>query len=761
VPVVEPVLNNNAIQVLRRRYLLKNDKGEVVETPKELFSRVAKAVARADIQYGEDPTAAETAFYNMMARLDFLPNTPCLANAGRVDGQLSACFVLPIEDRMDAIMDTAKNAALVHKTGGGTGFSYSRIRPRNDFVAGTGGAASGPVSFMRMYNAVTECVKQAGIRRGANMGILRVDHPDILEFIDCKRVACDVCSGFGRKTCGHGLTNFNISVGITDAFMKSLYSGGEYEIVHPVSGSVVGKYQARDVWDRIIQNAHYSGEPGLFFIDRVNALDPLSSYLGDIEATNPCGEVPLRAYDACTLGSVNLSKFYFERDGVLVLDFDRLASVVHHCVHFLDNVLTINNYPVPQIGDMTRKCRKIGIGVMGWADLLLRCGIPYDSDQALKLGVQTMRLINEEAVKASEVLAEKRGPFEHWSESRWAARGDKPRRNSTVTVIAPTGSISIIAGCSSGIEPLFSVAMIRNQADMEMVDVNQVFVDVSKREGWYSEDLMREVAEKGSVSDLEAVPKKWREVFRTSLDIRYDWHVKMQAAFQAHVEDAVSKTINMPNTATVEDVEAAYDLAWELGCKGITVYRDGSRKSQVLNVGKVNHGEATKELLEMLPKARRHIPADGYRHGTTISKKTAHGTVHTVIDDHPEDGQPFECFIISGKSGSEVTAVMEALGRAVSYALAIPSPIRPDKRLEALAEQLRNIGGASNGFGLNRISSAPDGVGQAFQDYLARRNGGIRPKFPPKHDLCPQCKAPTLSRGGGCDVCESCGYSKC
>lgn len=750
---IEPSLTSNAVAVMNGRYLIKDNSGQVIETPRNLFERVAMAIAEADKQYGEDPQRIAPAFYAMMANRDFLPNTPCLANAGREQGQLSACFVLPIDDHLESIMETVKHAALIHKSGGGTGFSFSRIRPLGDYVSGSNGVASGPVSFMKMYSAMTECVKQGGIRRGANMGILRVDHPDILEFIDCKRVACEICASLGRQTCDHSVRNFNISVGITDRFMEAFETDAEYELLHPSTKLTVRKLKARDVWAKIVANAHFSGEPGLFFIDRVNSLDPLSQLLGPVEATNPCGEVPLRAFDACTLGSINLSNFYAEKQGQATVDFDRLGKTAHHAIHFLDNVLTVNNYPVPQIAEVTSSCRKVGLGVMGWADLLIRLGIRYDSDQALNLGEQIMRLVNSEAVSASEELAEKRGPFEHWAKSKWAARGDKPRRNATVTVIAPTGSISIIAGCSSGIEPLFAVAMLRNQAGMEMPEVNSYFIDVAKRERWYSDELMSELAVKGSVASFDAVPQKWRDVFRTTMDISGEWHVRTQAAFQKHTEDAVSKTVNLPNHASQADVESAYKLAWATNCKGITVYRDGSRSAQILNVGKVNHESCNVE--------RRHIPENGYRHGTTVSKATAHGTVHTTINDHPDDGQPFECFIASGKSGSEVTATMEAIGRAVSYALAIPSPIDPIKRLEALAEQFRNIGGASNGgMGIKRIASAPDGIAQAFLDYLQRRNGS-KPKLKHKRDLCPQCKAPTLAKGGGCDVCEACGYSKC
>lgn len=745
--MIDPVLTDIGIDVLKRRYLKRNETGDVIETPKDLYARVAHCIANADVVYGENPDKTESIFYSMMAKGDFLPNTPCLANAGWKEGsgQFSACFVLPIDDSMISIYTTLKNMALIHQSGGGTGFDFSSIRPNGDFVKSTTGVASGPISFMEVYNASTEAVKQSGIRRGANMGILRIDHPDILKFIDCKQNTSNII-------------NFNISVAITNKFMSALEADEEYDLVSPRNNIVVGKLKAKDVWNKIIDNAWHTGEPGLFFVDRVNELDPLSTYLGNISATNPCGEVPLRAYDACTLGSINLSNFYIEKETVGTIDFDRLKTFVYHAVHFLDNVLTVNTYPIQEIKDVTSKSRKIGLGIMGWADLLIKLKISYASEKALLLAEEVMKFVNTSAVEASEALADRRGSFYHWRESVWAVKGDKPRRNSTVTVIAPTGSISIIAGCSSGIEPLFALAFKRNQAGMNSLDINKEFIEIAKREGWYSDKLMSEIIEKGSCSEILEVPNKWKSIFQVASDISSEWHVRMQAAFQKYTEDAVSKTINLPSKALISDVESAYTLAWRLGCKGITVYRDGSRNEQVLSIGKTD----TNIKVNKKTYSRRIIPDSGSRKGNTVSKKTGYGTIHVTINDHPDDGEPFECFITLGKSGSEVSAFTEALGRSISLFLAMESTLSPRQRLDMLAEQFGGIGGGSQeGFGLTKVISAPDGIAHAILDYLYGNNETTARPVVSVFDICPQCNAATLAKGGKCDLCQSCGFSKC
>ena len=1073
-----------ALNVIKARYLKRDETGELTEAPKDMFERVARFIGGAEAKYGDDPGKVILPWYEMMARGDWEPNTPCLANAGHPGGlgQFSACFVLPVPDSMEGVFETLKNMALIHRSGGGTGFGFSELRPEGDYVRSTTGVASGPVSFMAGYNNTTEVVKQSGIRRGANMGILRVDHPDILQFIHCKRRACEVCAELGRKSCDHNIRNFNISVGITDAFMEALEADAEYGLINPRTKLVTSRLRARDVWKQIVENAWFSGEPGLFFVDRVNRLDPLSAYLGPIVATNPCvsgdtliltrrgqlridslvgqrvevwngqewsevepratgenqpmlriefsdgnvlrctlrhgfhladgsrveardlrvddaleklahtppvegaleldyaylagfyqgdgfyntekgeqqinfydeklpigdwlsrnglvrlqphseaqnrqrgvltasvphkgvvppnmtiesslrwlaglldadgnivrgsarsygyqissvnreflskvqsllrqlgcpsvlslmknaerktlpggeydcqpcwrlsvaassavrlldmglstmrlsrmenkparealqfvrvksivedgvdekvycftepkrhrgvfnnvltaqcGEVPLRAYDACTLGSINLGNFYVEKSGKGTIDFERLRVIARRGVHFLDNVLTVNTYPIPEIADVTTKCRKIGLGVMGWADLLIRLGIPYASDRAISLAEEVSKFIGAAAVEMSEELAAKRGPFHYWDQSSWKARGDKPRRNSTVTVIAPTGSISIIAGCNFGIEPLSAVAMVRDQAGMKQLDVNRDFVAVAKREGWYTDAIMEQVTKTGSCRGVAGVPERVQELFAISGDIAPEWHVRMQAAFQKHTEDAVSKTINLPKTATIADVEAAYKMAWDLGCKGITVYRDGSRSKQVISVGS---GSEPKAPPRRDLKSIQKIDGVRRRRGETLSVDTAYGSVHVTINEHPSDGQPFECFVELGKSGTETKALSESLGRAASLHLSAPSLDSPRKILEMVAEQFKGIGGGGQvGFGDNKVVSAPDGIAKAIRHYLSvdRGAGAEAVGGEVAHDICPECGQATLDKGVGCDLCSNCGYSSC
>ncbi|HEU0016240.1 MAG TPA: vitamin B12-dependent ribonucleotide reductase, partial [Longimicrobium sp.] len=588
-------LSDNARIVLAKRYLRKDENGKPVEEPEEMFWRVAKTIADADAKYGAgtaevDEVARE--FYLLMTRRLFEPNSPTLMNAGRPLGQLSACFVLPVDDDLSngrsGIYDTLRSMAMVHQSGGGTGFSFSRIRPEGDLVRSTTGVASGPISFMSLYDASTEVVKQGGTRRGANMGILRVDHPNIEEFIDCKQ---DITK----------ITNFNISVAITDTFMNAVERGESFDLVNPRSGEVVGQKDARAIFDKIVQNAWRTGEPGVFFIDRANFYNPVP-HLGAYEATNPCGEQPLLPYDVCNLGSVNVGAFFradvpADAPWYEKVDWKEYRRVVRLSTHFLDNVIDANNYPLPEITDLANRIRRIGLGVMGFADLLVRLGVPYNSEEGVEVGRRVMEFLDEESKKESERLAEIRGAFPEWEQSIWgpdetcarAPNGDRIRplrklRNCNVTTVAPTGTISIFAGCSSGIEPLFAVAFMRNQAGALMPDVNEDFVAAAKAGGWYSDALMERIAREGHIHFPE-VPQAVQRAYTTAHDIAPEWHVRMQAGFQEHCDSAISKTTNFPHDATVDDVREIYELAFSLGAKGITVYRDGSRDGQVLSTG--------------------------------------------------------------------------------------------------------------------------------------------------------------------------------
>ncbi|MDI6830890.1 MAG: vitamin B12-dependent ribonucleotide reductase [Actinomycetota bacterium] len=562
-------LTVNAVNVLKKRYLLKDEHGQVAETPDQMFRRVARAVARADLQYDPeaDVAATEEEFYRVMVSLDYLPNSPTLMNAGTEVGQLSACFVIPVEDSIPGIFDAVKNMALVHKSGGGTGFSFSRLRPKGDVVQSTMGIASGPLSFMRIFDVTTEVIRQGGRRRGANMGILRCDHPDILDFITAKDQ-----DGF--------LANFNLSVGITDEFMQALEKDEVYFLRNPRSGAVTGSLHARDVFNLIVTQAWRTGDPGLVFLDTINRHNP-TPHLGEIESTNPCGEQPLLPWESCNLGSVNLSNMVSGRR----LDEERLRRTIRTAVHFLDNVIDINRWPLEETRRITLGNRKIGLGVMGFADCLLKMGVPYDSEEGLRLAEEIAAILEEESHLASGELARKRGNFPNYPGSIWEKKG-MPMRNATTVTIAPTGTISIIAGCSSGIEPLFAISFVRNVIEgTRLMEINPVFEEAAREGGFYSNDLMMEIARSGTLQYAEGVPEEVRRVFVTAFDIAPEWHVRMQAAFQAHCDNAVSKTINFPSDASIDDIEEAYRLAYELGCKGITVYRYGSKREQVLYLG--------------------------------------------------------------------------------------------------------------------------------------------------------------------------------
>ncbi len=813
-------LSPNAITVLERRYLVKDDQGKPVERPEDLFWRVARTIAEPDARYGATAKAVEglaETFFELMATCVWMPNSPTLMNAGRPLGQLSACFVLPIDDCLSngqsGIYDTLRAMALVHQSGGGTGFSFSRLRPKNDVVRSTMGVASGPVSFMKLYDASTDVVKQGGTRRGANMGILRVDHPDILEFITCKD---DITQ----------ITNFNISVAVTDAFIKAVEEGTSYDLIHPRTGKAVGRLDAREVFRKIVHGAWKTGEPGVYFIDRANYFNPVP-HLGSYEATNPCGEQPLLPYDVCNLGSINVGLFV-KNGGV---DWDRLGTAVHVCTHFLDNVIDANRYPLSEIDSLAKRIRRIGLGVMGWADLLVRLGISYNSNEGVALGRQLMQFVDEEAKRASEKLAEQRGVFAEWERSIWGpdatcARGPNGERigpmrrlrNCNLTTVAPTGTISIVAGCSSGIEPLFAVAFMRNQAGVLMPDVNEDFLAIARQEGWYSDGLMQRIAEAGHIH-FDEVPSEWQRVFVTAHDVTPEWHIRMQAAFQEFTDSAISKTCNFPRDATEEDVEQIYRFAYQLACKGVTVYRDASRDMQVLSTGVTAKqvqektratgaavgldalAEALGRLAELEAELERtraklhEAEAENLQRrakrsrpdvlgGSTRRIETPLGTMYVTITED-EKGQPFEMFITLGKAGGALMADVEAIGRLISLALRSGIPIKEVYR------QLRGISSdRAMGLGPQKVSSVPDAIGIAIEKWMQEKQGIQQDLLAPQA-AAPQAREVQVDWGGsgtplewlgaapadfigacpdcgsqlafieGCAKCHVCGFSEC
>ena len=743
-------LSENALAVLKKRYLKKNEVGEAIEEPIDMFRRVASNIAEGEYHFkeGEEADAlyeeSKEKFLQMMLSRKFMPNSPTLMNAGREMQQLSACFVLPVEDSIDGIYDTLKHQAIIHKSGGGTGFGFSRLRPKNDLVKSTMGVSSGPVSFMAIYDASTDKIKQGGTRRGANMGILRVDHPDIEDFITCKKE-------------NDQINNFNISVAITDDFMEAVKNDADFDLKNPRDGVVIKTIQARELFRQIVEGAWLNGEPGVVFIDKINGDNPTPQF--PIESTNPCSEAHLPPYDSCNLGSINLERFFVPGDqvGEGSVDWDELRETIHATIRFLDNVIEMNNYPLPEIDEMSRGNRRIGLGVMGFADLLIKLGITYDSDEGLAFAEKVMKFVDDEAWEESRILAEERGVMPHFEGSRHEARGDRVR-NATVTTIAPTGTISMIAGCSGGIEPLFAVAFMRRQADMEMPDVNPEFVKLAKERGFYSDELMTKVAEHGSVREIPEVPEDVRGAWVTSHDISSEWHVKMQAAFQKHTSMGISKTINLPNHATPKDVEDAYMQAFSTGCKGIAVYRDGSRDAQVLSTGKT--GGATQDS-EAVPEPEvRHVSLAEARNGrprtlSGVTKKlqTGHGPLYVSMND--DEFGPRECFVVLGKPGGTAAAFSDALGRMIS--LAMTHGAQPAE----VVNQLRGIqDGHPMGFGPNAILSVPDGVAKAMGEHYLVEENSAEARELPIIGACPDC-ASGLTRQEGCVVCHSCGYSKC
>ncbi|MEK6561301.1 MAG: adenosylcobalamin-dependent ribonucleoside-diphosphate reductase, partial [Nitrospirota bacterium] len=574
--MVTPRLSKNALIVLGKRYLKKNQHGKVIENPKEMFHRVANHVAQFDIAFKTGNAGKETAskFYKMMAGLEFLPNSPTLMNAGRELGQLSACFVIPIGDSLDSIFEAVKTTAIIHQTGGGTGFSFSKLRPKDDIVSTTGGIASGPVSFMKVFNVGTEVIKQGGTRRGANMGVLKIDHPDILEFIWVKDKPQE-------------LVNFNISVAVTDKFMKAVERNKSYPLINPRTHKAVRHLNAKDVFTQITEAAWKTGDPGVIFIDRINRANPTPK-IGQIEATNPCGEQPLLPFESCNLGSINLTKMLKRKGRKYSIDFAKLSGIVEEAIHFLDNVIDINSYPIPEIESVTKANRKVGLGVMGFADMLIMLGIPYNSEEALKIAGDIMSFIQQVSKNASYQLAKERGAFPNFNNSIYYGSGSLPLRNATTTTIAPTGTLSIIAGCSSGIEPLYAVSLARDVLDdLRLVEINPLFKKMASDIGIYNEDLIAAVSRTESIQEIPSIPGEMKELFVTAFDIPPSWHVKMQAVFQKYVDNAVSKTINLPATATRKDVEEAFLTAYSSGCKGVTVFRSGSKPKQVLNCANV------------------------------------------------------------------------------------------------------------------------------------------------------------------------------
>ncbi len=744
------MLTKNALTVLEKRYFRKDENGHSIENADGMFHRVANAIAAAEQAYGgSDSHVAGVAesFYDMITSLDFLPNSPTLMNAGKELGQLSACFVLPIGDSMDSIFETIKHTALIHKSGGGTGFAFSNLRPANDVVSSTNGVSSGPISFMEVFNSATEAIKQGGTRRGANMGCLRVDHPDILEFIKCKQDTTK-------------LTNFNISVLITEKFMEAVHKDEEYDLINPRSGLPFKRLRARMVFDLIVNMAWKNGEPGIIFIDRINRDNP-TPHIGDIESTNPCGEQPLLPYESCNLGSINLSNMLKFHEDEASVDFDKIGRTVQLAVRFLDNVIDVNRYPLDKISDMTRGNRKIGLGVMGFADMLIQLGIPYDSEEAISIAEQVMSYISNEGRKASCALAKERGVFPNFKGSIFDKEEGMDVRNATVTTIAPTGTLSMIASCSSGVEPLFAVSYIKRVMDgAELVEANPYFEQIARHRGFYSEELMRTIANNGTAYGIPEVPADVQRLFATALDIEPIWHIRMQAAFQRFTDNAVSKTVNFPEEATADDVRQVFDLAYKEGCKGCTIYRYGSRDAQVLNIS----GKDKDKTPEAAAEAHGSIgprPRPHKTYGTTEKIQTGCGHLYVTIN---EDEQGLcEVFTQMGKAGGCSSSQLEAIGRLISLSL------RAGVDADSIRKHLRGIrcphpAWAKGG----SVFSCSDAIGIAIEHYLEEKKTGVANESISKlsgtldtlQGACPDCGG-VLDHESGCVICRLCGFSRC
>ncbi|MFW2331817.1 MAG: vitamin B12-dependent ribonucleotide reductase [Nitrospinota bacterium] len=757
-------LSENAIRVLERRYLKRGADGELAESPDEMFKRVAKNIVSSEKNYGatdREIEQIEFSFYKMMSSLEFLPNSPTLMNAGRDLQQLSACFVLPVEDSMESIFDTVRDTALIHKSGGGTGFSFSKLRANGSRVQSTNGVSSGPVSFMRVFDAATESVKQGGTRRGANMGILKVDHPDIESFITAK----------------HGnnqINNFNISVAVTESFMNAVESGSDYNLIAPNNNKVVGVLNARDVFNTMVESAWKNGDPGIIFIDRINKDNP-TPHIGEMESTNPCGEQPLLPYEACNLGSINLVKFYDKAKRKI--DWPKLKEVVHLSVRFLDNVIDMNKYPIEKIADMTQANRKIGLGLMGWADLLIMMSIKYNSDEALSLAAEVMKYINDEAKKASYELTKTRGTYPNFKGSAHDLNSSGPQRNATVTTIAPTGTISIIAGCSSGIEPLFALSYIRNVMDNDkLVESYPLFESAMRDLGLYSESLAERIAFKGHIEDEEDIPQNVRDIFVTAHGISPIWHIKMQAAFQKHIDNAVSKTVNFGKEATKEDVAEVYMLAYKLGVKGVTIYRDGSKDNQVLSTGST-YDDSSSVAVSDDDKTKLKItarPRPEVVFGSTHKINTGCGAMYVTINCD-ENGAPFELFTHIGKAGGCAASQTESIGRLVSMGL------RSGIDVKDIQKQLLGISCHLPSWDKGvKITSCADAIAKAIGCWMQIKEesvkNGVDNNFVHSGGLgsikgdnniqismggiCPDC-AGSLEFSEGCLKCQSCGYTKC
>lgn len=731
-------VNKNAETVLERRYYRKDLHGNPTEDATKLFWRVASAIAAEESKYEKTTVSPETLvkeFYSMMAHMEFLPNSPTLMNAGTPLGQLAACFVLPVGDSIEEIFDAVKHAAMIHKSGGGTGFSFSRLRPKDSRVGSTGGVASGPVSFLRIFNTATEQIKQGGTRRGANMGILRIDHPDIMDFIRAKEREGE-------------FNNFNFSVALTEDFMKAVENGDDYKLINPHNQEVVRSMNAREVFEILVQKAWEKGDPGIVFLDRINRDNPTPA-LGEIESTNPCGEQPLLPYEACNLGSINLGIMLTqdERDKLSV-DWDRLRKTIHLSVRFLDNVIDASRYPLDRITEMVHTNRKIGLGVMGWADMLFQLKIPYNSQEALNLAEKVMEFIQAEGRAASKQLAKERGAFPAYADSIFGERNLGPYRNATITTIAPTGTLSILAGCSSGVEPLFALSFARHVMDGDkLVETNPYFKAALKEHGCYSEKLMDVITEKGSIANIEHLPEDLRKIFVTAMDIEAEYHLKMQAAFQKYTDNAVSKTVNVPKEATVDDIRTIYWMAYEQGCKGVTVYRDGSLQSQVLCT------EGSKPEEELATVRLKKVERPEIVYGFTQKVETGMGVLYVTINEI--DGKPFELFTTIGKSGRSITAKAEAIGRLVS--LALRAGIEPID----IVRQLKGIGGEHPVFqkkGL--LLSIPDAIAWILENRYLKSSVSVHATNGLTKQLCPECGSELVFEEG-CNKCYGCGFTKC